>query len=376
MSRINVDEGFQMCHSGGPFGCSENDMNVVLDDEAGSSIEDQCAAGLSGTYSPEPGSLAGFVGGDAAGTWTLNVVDNAGGDLGTLVSWSLIFTLPDPGGTPCGDAFPDQCVAPQTLIIKQGACPAPVNPGSNGVTLMVLAGAEDFDATDVDASSLSLSRCDGVGGSVAPNSGSGPPGVTVLDLNHPNPDPATCETGGCTCNDDQSSDGIDDLKLNFNTDEMAAAMDLNNEAPGTVITLVLSGNLNGGAAFTAADCIRIVGGSGSGSGALSVGSNLPGIWVDVNPLDNTLDDGGYTSFNRAYPTTSLVTVTAPVVPADYPNWVLANIWVDGVRFAAEGDGTAQLTIGVNTNSVILQYRQSQFVNPGITPGVGGNSQEW
>ena len=74
-------------------------------------------AGLSGTYSPEPGSLAGFLGGDASGTWTLNVVDNAGGDLGTLVSWSLIFTLPDPGGTPCGDAFPDQCTPVLTLLI-------------------------------------------------------------------------------------------------------------------------------------------------------------------------------------------------------------------------------------------------------------------
>jgi len=82
-------------------------MNVVLDDDAGSSIENQCAAGLSGTYAPDPGSLASFIGGDSAGSYTLNVVDNAAGDIGTFVSWSLIFTAPAAGGTPCEDAGHD-----------------------------------------------------------------------------------------------------------------------------------------------------------------------------------------------------------------------------------------------------------------------------
>ncbi len=104
MSRIGADTGGNACHSGSPFGCSENNMNVVLDDDAGSSIEDQCAAGLSGTYAPDPGSLASFIGGDSAGSYTLNVVDNAAGDLGALVSWSLIFTAPAAGGSPCEDA--------------------------------------------------------------------------------------------------------------------------------------------------------------------------------------------------------------------------------------------------------------------------------
>ena len=274
----------------------------------------------------------------------------------------------------CGDAFPEQCLAPQTLIIKGGACPAPVNPGSNGVTPKVLVGAEDFDAGDVDVSSLALSRCDGVGGSVAPNDGPpGPPGAQVKDLNHPNPDPATCETGGCTCNDDQSSDGIDDLKLQFNTDEMDAALNLSSEAAGTILTLLVTGELNDGSSFSASDCIRIVNGGGGASGELSVGSNLPGVWVDVTPLDDTFDEGGYTAFNRAYPQTSEVTVTGPVVPYDYQNWVLANIWIDGVRHAA-GNGTVQVTIEA-TNSVVLQYRRTRF-NPGTTPGIGGNSQQW
>ncbi len=107
MSRIGADTGGNACHSGSPFGCSDDNMNVVLDDDAGSSIENQCAAGLSGTYAPDPGSLASFIGGDSAGSYTLNVVDNAAGDIGTFVSWSLIFTAPAAGGTPCEDAGHD-----------------------------------------------------------------------------------------------------------------------------------------------------------------------------------------------------------------------------------------------------------------------------
>jgi hypothetical protein len=242
---------------------------------------------------------------------------------------------------------------------------------------MVLVGAVDFDASDVDVSSLALSRCDGVGGSVAPNDGPpGPPGARVRDINRPNPDPATCETGGCTCNNDQSSDGIDDLALKFNTDEMAAAMNLGAETPGTVITLVLTGTLNDGTAFSASDCIRIVGAGGDGDGAssaMAVGSNLHGVWVDVSPLDDTLEEGGYTSFNRSYAQTSVVTVTAPRVPYGYPDWILANFWIDGVRHQAFWT-TVQVTMNADT-SVIVEYRKARF-NPGrTTPGVAGGKKQ-
>ncbi|MHC4991907.1 MAG: hypothetical protein ACYTGC_13100, partial [Planctomycetota bacterium] len=87
---------------------------------------------------------------------------------------SYVFGLATIGASPCEEAFPDQCVAPEeprTLIIKQGACPAPVNPNSNGVVPMVLTGDVDFDVTQIDLASLELSRCDGAGGSVAPNDG-------------------------------------------------------------------------------------------------------------------------------------------------------------------------------------------------------------
>jgi hypothetical protein len=245
---------------------------------------------------------------------------------------------------------------PRTLIIKQGACPAPVNPASNGVTPMVLVGDVDFDVNDIDPSSLWLSRCDGVGGAVAPNDGPpGPSGIRVNDLNHPSPDPATCQTGGCTCNDDQSSDGLDDLQLTFDSAEMADVLGLDAEPVEAIITLELSGTLNDGTAFAASDCIRLVG-PGAPSEAVAVSSNLPKIWVDVFPLDNALDDGGYPSFSRYFPQSTVVTVSAPQVPVYYPNWILDHVLIDGVKHAAN-DGTVDVAIGGDARSVELQYRR-------------------
>jgi hypothetical protein len=260
--------------------------------------------------------------------------------------------------------------APRTLIIKQGACPAPVNPASNGVTPMVLAGDVDFDVNDIDPSSLLLTRCDGVGGAVAPNDGPpGPSGIQVNDLNHPNPEPATCQTGGCTCNDDQTSDGLDDLQLKFDSTEMAVVLGLDVEPVGAIITLVLSGTLNDGTAFTASDCIRVVG-PGAPFEALAVSSNLPKVWVDVFPLDDALDDGGYTSFSRYFQQSTVVTVSAPHVPENYPNWILDHILIDGVKHAAN-DGSADVAIGQNAHSVVLQYRRQRTWFRAID--VGGNA---
>lgn len=51
----------------------------------------------SGTYAPV-GALSAFNGQNSAGAWTLNISDNAGGDLGNLGSWTLNLTaVPTPG---------------------------------------------------------------------------------------------------------------------------------------------------------------------------------------------------------------------------------------------------------------------------------------
>lgn len=78
------------------FGCSNNNINAILDDEATLLAEDQCSstgdAALSGSLVPN-NPLSVFDGEDLSGNWTLNVSDNAGADLGTLNEWCLQPTL-------------------------------------------------------------------------------------------------------------------------------------------------------------------------------------------------------------------------------------------------------------------------------------------
>ena len=73
------------------FGCGEDNWaGLVLDDEGASSVEDACAPNLSSPPNLIPvGSLSAFDGEDMAGTWTLNISDNAEFDTGTLASWSI-----------------------------------------------------------------------------------------------------------------------------------------------------------------------------------------------------------------------------------------------------------------------------------------------
>ncbi len=76
-------------------GCSGDDLDVTLDDEAALAVENQCVTpgpiAIDGTFTPG-GVLAGFDTEDLAGNWDLTVADLAAGDTGTLVEWCLIST--------------------------------------------------------------------------------------------------------------------------------------------------------------------------------------------------------------------------------------------------------------------------------------------
>lgn len=83
----------------GGGGCPGDDIVVTLDDDAANAVEDECAAGIptiNGTFSPN-GQLSDFNGQNAAGTWTLTVVDHAGGDVGRLNEWGFTVTRSVPG---------------------------------------------------------------------------------------------------------------------------------------------------------------------------------------------------------------------------------------------------------------------------------------
>jgi subtilisin-like proprotein convertase family protein len=69
-------------------GSGDDFTDTTLDDEASLPITEGSAP-FTGFYRPE-GSLSEFYGRSIAGTWTLAVVDDPGGDAGTLNWWSLI----------------------------------------------------------------------------------------------------------------------------------------------------------------------------------------------------------------------------------------------------------------------------------------------
>ena len=75
-------------------GCSGNNINATLDDEAAAPVEGQCAAGtptINGSFSPNS-PLSAFDGPQLANTWRLTVSDVVSIDTGTLTQWCLIAT--------------------------------------------------------------------------------------------------------------------------------------------------------------------------------------------------------------------------------------------------------------------------------------------
>ena len=76
---------------GSSFGCSGDDIEAILSDDAATSIENECNSGspaISGTFTPN-NPLDAFDGESTAGTWTLAVSDSSSGGGGSLLGWSL-----------------------------------------------------------------------------------------------------------------------------------------------------------------------------------------------------------------------------------------------------------------------------------------------
>jgi hypothetical protein len=80
---------------GGGFGCSGEDIKVILDDDAGPAIQDDCqstSAFPQERYRPA-NALSEFTQLTLAGDWILTVSDNADGDTGELLQWCLVPTI-------------------------------------------------------------------------------------------------------------------------------------------------------------------------------------------------------------------------------------------------------------------------------------------
>ncbi len=73
------------------FGCGDDNIDVTVDDAAGSALEDACT----GSGGPVVGTFTGvdmlsiFNSSDVNGDWTLFISDNANYDNGTIVEWSI-----------------------------------------------------------------------------------------------------------------------------------------------------------------------------------------------------------------------------------------------------------------------------------------------
>ncbi len=117
---------------------------------------------------------------------------------------------------------------PIYVDVKPGSCPNPLNMKSKGVLPVAVLGTEDFDITTIDPTTMKISR-DGVEESVSP-------------LRWSYEDVATPYQGElCGCYD-LNGDGILDLVLHFNTQEVVNILGLH-EYSGQTIHLTIKGNL-------------------------------------------------------------------------------------------------------------------------------------
>jgi hypothetical protein len=261
------------------------------------------------------------------------------------------------------NCIPDECeegVEPYVLAldIKPESCPNSFNRDNNGVLPIALVGTEEWDMMDVDISTLRLSRADGVGGEVAPYEGPPGPSTVYEDVASP------FYGEGCECAEG-GPDGMMDISMKFQTELVNEVLEMADLMPGALIPLVLTGNLNNGCAFVAYDCVRLVP-PGTAPGMLMVTSDpSTGAWVYADPLDLTLDGGGWTEFQRGYPLSTVVTLRAEERLGDLR---LAGWMVDGVMVTTDNTLFLTITEAETTATVVYQGATSDHVAPTQSAG--------
>jgi len=146
----------------------------------------------------------------------------------------------------------DSCTATVTVLpsvaidIKPESCPNPLKLKGKGVLAVAILGTDDFDVTQIDPTTVKLSR-EGIEEEVSP-------------LRWAYEDVATPFEGElCDCHI-LGPDGWLDLTLKFKAQELVVDLELN-EVAGDTILLILTGNLMeefGGTLIGGGDCVWIL----------------------------------------------------------------------------------------------------------------------
>ncbi|MCH8913279.1 MAG: hypothetical protein IIA33_06880 [Planctomycetes bacterium] len=277
----------------------------------------------------------------------IEIIPN-GADLGSLANDNSLDWYTSASGSTFNGLDVAQCSIEVPLDIKPGSCPNPMNTHSNGVVPVSVLGTDTFDASEIIISTVQICRADGVGSCVSPNEG--PPGPhSVLD------DTGTPFEGElCSCHE-LAGDGLIDLSLKFRTQNMVAAMQLDSEPGGTFIEMVVTGLLLDGTKFNASDCVLIVP-PNSGQTSATMQSNVADTFIEVTPLDLTVDSDGFANFSRSYVSGTIVTVTAPTTSQGrrFLRWSVDSVLQPiGVR-------TMEVTVGENTTLKAYYQRASRL----------------
>ena len=155
------------------------------------------------------------------------------------------------GGSTYSDTIGDNPVEAQepiavTVDIRPGLCPNHLRVESHLTIPVAVLGSLEFDAVNVDAETVRLSR-DGVSEKIKP-------------LGWVHADVGTPLVGGlCACHK-LRGDGVDDLELYFSIDELATTLGLGGHI-GETIPLTLSGKMLTGEAISGVDCAVLISGA-------------------------------------------------------------------------------------------------------------------
>ena len=89
---------------------------------------------------------------------------------------------------------------------------------------------------------------------------------------------------------------------------------------------------------------------------LTVESNVAGAWIDVSPPDETLEGGGVADFERFFPLTTVVTLTAQPEAQGRPfvGWLVNGVMQSGSSSSSPSATSYQRPVGNVIEVTILE----------------------